>query len=191
MFMLNEISFYLLAAMTLAFAIAAMALRQLVHCALCAAAAFAGLAMIYLQLDAQFVGFAQLLVYVGAIAILIVFAVLLTRGDEVRPGGNPSSNSWTTGVLVASLLFAGIIIPILASPSLQPVAPPVASAPVKKIGELLMTQYVLPLEMVGVLLTAALLGAVVLAMRDEPEVKLQPTPVLSERHEHEEALSLR
>ena len=67
-------------------AIAAMALRQLVHCALCAAAAFAGLALIYLQLDAEFVGFAQLLVYVGAIAILIVFAVLLTRGDEVRPG---------------------------------------------------------------------------------------------------------
>ena len=88
--MLNEIAFYLIAALTVAFAVAAMTLRRLVHCALCAAAAFAGLAVIYLQLDAEFVGFAQLLVYVGAIAILIVFAVLLTRGDEVRPGSGQS-----------------------------------------------------------------------------------------------------
>ena len=68
--MLNEIAFLLCAALTLACAVAAMTLRNLVHCALCAAAAFAGLATIYLQLDAEFVGFAQFLVYVGAVAIL-------------------------------------------------------------------------------------------------------------------------
>ncbi len=61
-----RLHFILIAAFTVAFAVAAMTLRRLVHCALCAAAAFAGLAMIYLQLDAEFVGFAQLLVYVGS-----------------------------------------------------------------------------------------------------------------------------
>ena len=79
-----------------------MTLRHLVHCALCAAAAFAGLAMLYLQLDAEFVGFAQLLVYVGAIAILIVFAVLLTRGDEVCRAAGRSSPFWLAGVAVGA-----------------------------------------------------------------------------------------
>jgi NADH-quinone oxidoreductase subunit J len=167
--MLNEIAFYLIAALTLAFAVAAMSLRQLVHAALCAAAAFAGLAVIYLQLDAEFVGFAQLLVYVGAIAILIVFAVLLTRGDEVLPGGSPSSSSWIMGIASALLVLGAIAMPVLASPSLQRLAPPAPVAPVKIIGLQLMTRYVLPLEIVGVLLTAALLGAVVIALREDSE----------------------
>ncbi len=84
--MRNEIVFLLCAAVTLAGAVAAMMLRNLVHCALCAAGAFAGLAAIYLQLNAEFVGFAQLLIYVGAIAIFIVFTVLLTRGADIQPG---------------------------------------------------------------------------------------------------------
>ena len=58
-----------------------MSLRNLVHCALAMVVAFSGIAALYLQLDAQFVGFAEILVYVGAIAILIVFAILLTRSD--------------------------------------------------------------------------------------------------------------
>src|ERR1039458_2806644 len=168
--MLNEIAFYLIAGITVAFAVAAMALRQLVHCALWAAAAFAGLAVIYLQLDAEFVGFAQLLVYVGAIAILIVFAVLLTRGDEVLPGSRQSSPSWVWGVAVAMVVLAAIALPILASPTLQRLAPPSAGIPAKLtglIGVELMTHYVLPLEMIGVLLTAALLGAVVIALRED------------------------
>src|SRR5271170_3342571 len=138
--MLNEIAFLLLASLTLAGAVAAMMLRNLVHCALCAAAAFAGLAMAYLQLDAEFVGFAQLLVYVGAIAILIVFAVLLTRGDEVRPDRHQTSPSPMAGIAVAALVWAGIAMPIFTSPSLRRVAPPTAIAPVKKIGEELMTR---------------------------------------------------
>ncbi|MGD0813672.1 MAG: NADH-quinone oxidoreductase subunit J [Verrucomicrobiota bacterium] len=174
----GEIAFYLIALFTVAFAAAAMTLRRLVHCALCAAAAFAGLAMIYLQLDAEFVGFAQLLVYVGAIAILIVFAVLLTRGDEVAPGNKQSSPSWMAEVAVAVLVLAAMAIAILRSPSLHRLASPGAAAPVKRIGEELMTRYILPLEMVGVLLTGALLGAVVIAMRDESEPK-QPERVVS------------
>jgi len=187
----NEIVFYLLATMTVGFAVAAMALRQLVHCALCAALAFAGVALIYLQLDAEFAGFAQLLVYVGAIAVLIVFAVLLTRGDEIRPGNNRLSPFWTVGVLVAALVLAGIATPILTSPSLHRLAPPVAVAPVKQIGWELMTRYVLPLETVGILLTAAMLGAVVIAMRDEPEVKRQTRQPAPRRVEPVEAMSLR
>src|ERR1043166_5183188 len=74
--------FALIALLTIASAVAAMSLRNLVHCVLALTVTFAGLAAFYLQLDAQFVGFAQVLVYVGAVAILIVFALLLTRGAE-------------------------------------------------------------------------------------------------------------
>lgn len=187
--MVNDVAFYSAAVLTLVCAVAAMALRQLVHCALCAAGAFAGVAVIYLQLDAEFVGFAQLLVYVGAIAILIVFAVLLTRGDEVLPGRGPSTRAWSTGVAVALLVLVGIVLPVLSSPSLRRTPPAAVAAPVKKIGEELMTRYVLPLETIGVLLTGALMGAVVIAMRDEPEGKVEaasPRPVTPK-----EALSLR
>ena len=79
----NKITFFVTAIFSLTAAVAAMRLRNPVHCALAAALAFAGLAAIYLQLDAEFIGFAQLLIYVGAISILALFAVLLTRGMDV------------------------------------------------------------------------------------------------------------
>src|SRR5437867_7794716 len=90
------ITFIILALVTLAGAIAAMTLRHLVHCALALTVAFAGLATLFLQLDAQFVGLAQILVYIGAVAILIVFAILLTRGSE--PLQQPVvTSSWVMG----------------------------------------------------------------------------------------------
>ena len=73
-------AFYLIAALTLAGGLAAVLLKNTVHCALALTVAFAGMALLFLQLDAQFAGFAQILVYIGAVAILVVFAILLTRG---------------------------------------------------------------------------------------------------------------
>ena len=75
-------AFLILAIVTILAACAAMTLRGLVHCALALAVAFAGIGTLYLSLGAQFLGLAQLLVYVGAIAVLIVFVILLTRGGE-------------------------------------------------------------------------------------------------------------
>ena len=86
---------------------AAMGLRNLVHCALSLAVTFAGLAALYLELNAEFVGFAQILVYVGAVAILIVFAILLTRGSETAPE-KIYSPKWLIGLAVALLVF-GVI----------------------------------------------------------------------------------
>src|SRR5437762_8275161 len=97
-----EVGFIVIAALTLVSAVAAMSLRNLVHCALCLTLTFAGLAALFLQLDAQFVGFAQILIYIGAVAILIVFAILLTRSGDAS--GQPlASASWLAGLLVAVL----------------------------------------------------------------------------------------
>src|SRR5437867_814740 len=92
--------FIIAAVLTLAGAVAAMSLRNLVHCALCLIVTFAGLAALFLQLNAQFVGFAQILVYIGAVAILILFAILLTRSSEMKKiqapderGTNPANAS--------------------------------------------------------------------------------------------------
>jgi NADH-quinone oxidoreductase subunit J len=165
----HTIAFFVLAAVTLAGAICAMSLRNLVHCGLCLALTFAGLAAIYLQLSAEFVGLAQILVYVGAVAILIVFTILLTRNAEVHI--SPVSRSWTVGLVVAIIVCASLVVPMMKSPSLQRAPATTAAAPVRLIGEKLMTQYVIPLEAIALVLTAALLGAVVIAMRDEPEKK--------------------
>src|SRR5512146_3283586 len=98
------LTFALIAVVTIAAAVAALSLRNLVHCALSLTVAFAGLAAAYVQLGAQFVGFAQVLVYVGAVAILIVFAILLTRGSEPHPQPIFSS-TWLVGAGVAVAVF--------------------------------------------------------------------------------------
>lgn len=164
-----SIAFLVVALVTLASAIAAMSLRNLVHCGLCLALTFAGLAVIYLQLSAEFVGLAQILVYVGAVAILIVFTILLTRNAEVHI--SPVSRSWTVGLIVALVVCASLVLPMMKSPSLNRAPATQVKAPVQQIGEKLMTQYVIPLEAIALVLTAALLGAVVIAMRDEPAAK--------------------
>lgn len=159
-------TFAILAVLTIASAVAAMSLRNLVHCALALVATFIGLAGLYLQLDAQFVGLAQILVYVGAVAILIVFAILLTRSGE--PDSQPVfAMNWLFGALVAAIVFATVAGCVLGSRFSHREAPPVPEARVKAIGEALMTKFVLPLEVVGLLLTVAMIGAVILAMKDK------------------------
>jgi NADH:ubiquinone oxidoreductase subunit 6 (subunit J) len=161
-----SLTFIIIAVVTLFAAAAAMSLRNLVHCALSLVVALAGLAAFYLNLGAQFVGFAQILVYVGAVAILIVFAVLLTRSDAT-PNQTILTPGWISGIVVSAAVFAMLGWAILNSMGLPREMPPAPEATVKNIGDALMTRYVLPLEVIGLLLTAALIGAVIIAMKEE------------------------
>ena len=160
------LSFAIIAVLIIAAATAAMTLRNLVHSALAVAVAFGGLALAYLQLDAQFVGLTQILVYVGAVAILIVFAVLLTRGGEA-PEKSVFSASWIWGILIAVSVFGILAWSVMHSFASQREPSEKVELTVKQIGDALMTNFVLPLEVIGLLLTAALIGAVIIAMRDE------------------------
>jgi len=159
------ISFAIISIVTIAAAVAAMSLRNLIHCALALVVAFAGLAAAYLQLSAQFVGFAQILVYIGAVSILIVFAILLTRSGE-NSNESVFSKSWAAGVAVVLGVLGVLVWAITNSRAIKHELPPTPDVTVQKIGDALMTQYVLPLEVIGLLLTAALIGAVIIAMRD-------------------------
>ena len=160
------VSFAIIALLTVASAVAAMSLRNLVHCALMLMGAFAGLAALYLGLGAQFVGFAQILIYIGAVAILIVFAILLTRGSEL-PRQSIFSSTGFVGVGVAAIVFGLLSAIILSSRAVTHEFRPPPRLGVRELGEQLMSKYVLPLEVIGLLLTAALIGAVIIAMRDE------------------------
>ena len=161
-----NIVFAIIAIVTIAAGVAAMSLRNLVHCALALTVAFAGLAAVYLQLGAQFVGFTQLLVYVGAVAILIVFAILLTRGSE-PPQQPVLSSGWLMGIVVTVAVLGVLAYAIAKSSVIQSAAPAQADVTVRQIGDALMNKFVLPLEDVGLLLTAALIGAVIIAMKEE------------------------
>ncbi|MEY4387644.1 MAG: hypothetical protein RLY20_2927 [Verrucomicrobiota bacterium] len=163
--------FIILALVTLLSASAAMSLRNLVHCSLSLVVTFAGLAALYLQLHAQFVGFAQVLVYIGAVAILIVFAILLTRSGDT-PNQVVLAPGWIAGIIISAVVFAALGWAVLNSNAIAKQTPAAPDVTVKNIGDALMSKYVLPLEVMGLLLTAAMIGAVIIAMRDEhKEVK--------------------
>jgi len=159
---MNSVVFIVIAILTLAAALAAATLPKLVHAALSFALSFVGVALFYFLLGAEFVGLVQVFVYVGAVAVLIVFTILLTRrGAEEEHGFH-----WS-GALIGLAVFAGLTWAILRSTGLSVPAPTVAAITVKRIGELLMTDYVWPLQCVGLILTAALVGAMVLVMEEK------------------------
>ena len=159
---MSAAAFIVIAVFTLSGALAAACLRKLIHAALCLVLAFIGLAGFYFLLGAEFVGLVQIFVYVGAVAVLIVFTILLTRReDEETSGFN------LPGALVALAVFAGLAWTILKTSSVSIVAPAIEAVTIKRIGEVLMTNYVWPLQCIGLLLTAALIGALVLVMEEK------------------------
>src|SRR6266850_1369387 len=127
---MNIAAFVFIAVFTLAGALAAACLRKLIHAALCLVIAFLGLAAFYFLLGAEFVGLVQVFVYVGAVAVLIVFTILLTRRDAENTRGP----NWS-GMVIAMAVFGGLLWAILRTPSLSIAALPIGALTVKRIGE--------------------------------------------------------
>ena len=158
---MNSITFIIISVFTLAGALAAATLPNLMHAAFCLVLALLGLASFFFLLGAEFVGLALVFIYIGAVAVLIVFTILLTRRDSNEHYGI----NWS-GVLIALAVLAGLTWAVLKTPSLSVVPPHIWVLTVKQIGQALMTGYVWPLQCVGLLLTAALIGALVLVMEE-------------------------
>jgi NADH-quinone oxidoreductase subunit J len=146
---------------TLAAALAAATLPNLMHAAFCLVLALLGLASFFFMLGAEFVGLALVFIYIGAVAVLIVFTILLTRSDSKEHLGI----NWS-GVLIALAVFSGLTWAILRTQSVSIVPPHIRVLTIKQIGQTLMTGYVWPLQCVGLLLTAALIGALVLVIEE-------------------------
>jgi NADH:ubiquinone oxidoreductase subunit 6 (subunit J) len=159
---MNSAAFFFIAVLTLSAALAAACLRQLIHAALSFALALVGVAAFYFWLGAEFVGLVQVFVYVGAVAVLIVFTILLTPHDPEKVRGF----NWS-GVIIALAVFASLLWAIMKTSAVAVSAAPLAPLTVRQIGEALMSDYVWPLQGVGVLLTAALIGALVLVLEEK------------------------
>jgi NADH-quinone oxidoreductase subunit J len=159
---MNLVAFTLIAIVTLAGALAAALLPKLIHAALSLVVTFLGIAAFFFLLGAEFVGLVQVFVNVGAVAVLIVFTILLTRRDAEKD----HSFNWG-GVFVAMAVFAGLVWTIFRTQSLSVAAVQIEPLTVKRIGEILMTDFVWPLQCVGLVLTAALIGALVLVMEEK------------------------
>jgi len=157
----------LLALVVLAGAAVAMALRDLIHSALCLVLAWTGIALFYLWAGAEFLAFAQVLIYVGAVSMVVLFAVLLTRrGPGAEQNGGAAGRiaaGVITGVLAAGVLGHAILHAGLAA---APAAAPVPALTVRRLGGLLMETHAGALLVAGAILTVALIGAVVIAATD-------------------------
>ena len=164
-----------IAILTLAAAATALALRNLIHSALWLVLAWSGVAAFYLWAGAEFLAFAQVLIYVGAISVVVLFAVLLTRRLSGADGGRPPAAAGRavagvlTGAVVAGVLGRAVLNAKLAAP---PPAAPVLT--VRQLGGQLMGAHAGALLAVGVILTAALIGAVVIAAADADRGREDP-----------------
>lgn len=160
----------ILAVVLLGSAAAAMLSRNLIHSALLLVGAWAGLAAFYLWAGAEFVAFAQVLVYVGAVSMVVLFAVLLTRQGATAAPVELDSVKRLLGGLITAGGVAGVLIgAVLGTPMPLPAHAAPASISVKQLGLQLMGPHAAALLIVGVLLTVALLGAVIIAAIDKPE----------------------
>src|SRR5262249_13167854 len=159
---MNSAAFILIAIFTLAAALAAATLPKLMHAALSFVVTLVGIPAFFFLLGAEFVGMALVFIYIGAVAVLIVFTILLTRRDT----GKGHGFNWA-GAIIAVAIFGGLTWAILKTQSLAIGAPHTPALTVKRIGVALMTAYVWPLQCIGLLLTAALIGPLILVLEEK------------------------
>jgi NADH-quinone oxidoreductase subunit J len=162
----EQIIFLIVGAATLLSALMVVTKRNLVHAALWLVATLFGVAIIYTLLNAGFLAVVQVVVYIGAIAILFIFAVMLTRRQAADTGASVNKN-WWAGALMAVGTFAGLAFLLQSWSGFSKTAATIPSGfdAVSQLGDALTSPagYVLPFEVASVLLLAALVGAVYLA----------------------------
>ncbi|MBI2758231.1 MAG: NADH-quinone oxidoreductase subunit J [Chloroflexi bacterium] len=162
----QQIIFLIVAIVTIGSALMVVASRNLVHAALWLVSTLFGVAIIYALLNAGFLAVVQVVVYIGAIATLFIFAVMLTRRDQLE-GGVQLNRGWWLGVLIAVLAFGGLVGMFQSWSGFSKTAADIPSGfdAVGQLGSALTSPagFVLPFEVASVLLLAALVGAVYIA----------------------------
>lgn len=157
------VAFFLLAIIIISGAIFMISMEKVVHMVVSLAATFIGLAGMYVLLQAEFVAVVQVLIYAGAVTILMIFGIMMTRHDQTEE--KPRASAHQILLAAGSIGLFGIL--FYAIRNAQFPAEVGASAPTTaEIGELLFTQHVIPFELVSVMLTVAFIGAIIIAKRE-------------------------
>ena len=162
----GEIAFWILSAVAVLGALVAVRKRNLIHGVFALLVFFAGLSGLFLLLLAEFIAAVQVLVYIGAVGILLLFAIMLTERVAGDDGRRMTSRGSFWGLVVAAAVF----VVLLLQAAIQQLPPPkaaqemqVITPSVEELGKKLMDPYVVTLEVLALLLTAALIGAVTAA----------------------------
>jgi NADH-quinone oxidoreductase subunit J len=176
--MVAAIAFYVLAFIAVASAIGVIAARNPVHSVLFLILTFFNAAGLFVLLGAEFLAMLLVVVYVGAVAVLFLFVVMMLDVDfvELKQG---FLSYLPIGLIVALLLFGELV--LVANASLSAHGAPIALAPegqaqvtnAEQIGQVLYTDYLLLFQMAGLILLVAMIGAIVLTLRHRPGVKKQ------------------
>jgi NADH-quinone oxidoreductase subunit J len=161
-----QVLFILSAAVILGSALMVVTVRNLIHAALWLIVTLFGVAVLYAMLNASFLALVQVVVYIGAIAILFIFAVMLTR-KEMRDRGPQLNKTWWLAGIIGLLTFGGLAWLLTNWSGFWKTAGaiPAGADTMRDLGVALVSPnaYVLPFEVASVLLLAALIGAVYLA----------------------------
>lgn len=164
---LPQIWFYLFGAGIIVFALGVALSKNIVHCCMCMGITFMGVAAIYVLLEATFLAAVQVLIYVGAVTVLILFAILLS---QKHLGGKPipqhNSQSIPGAVLCAFIAWCIISavtgVCCVGNSAYETVIP----GGVREIGMALLTWYVVPFEIASLVLLVAMIGSIIIARRD-------------------------
>lgn len=161
----QEVVFWLLAVGMTAAALRVVTATNVVHAALYLVGTLVGAAILFLLLLAEFVAWAQILVYVGAIVVLMLFGLMLTKAP-IGPGRFDNDQRWLAAVAAVVVFAVTSWISVRAFEGRTIEFAREEGTTTASLGELIFSAYVLPFELVSVLLLAALVGAVVIARRD-------------------------
>lgn len=172
---IGTVAFYVIAIVLVGSSLAVVLLRNIVHAALFLALVFGAAAGVYVLLNAEFIAIVQILIYAGAVTILVLFAIMLTQNAMSRGSSPFGSQTWLAG-LIAAALCAGLIFTVGggAMVSGSPDSPVNllngGAGTVARIGQLLYSpfsySYVLPFEVASVVLLAAIIGAIIMGRED-------------------------
>ncbi len=174
--MIALLAFYLFATLTIASAVAVIFARNPVHSVLWLILAFFNAAGLMLLAGAEFIALLLVIVYVGAVAVLFLFVVMMLNIDfaALRSG---FTRNLPFGIIIALVLLAEILIAVSAwkvGPGISGAAPPESAQPnIVALGELLYTRYLFPFELAGLVLLVAMIGAIVLTHRSRGDSRGQ------------------
>jgi NADH-quinone oxidoreductase subunit J len=165
----QDVAFWIIAVAMCAAAVGVVRTSNIVHAALFLVVVLGGAAAMYIVLVAEFVAWVQVLIYIGAVVILFLFGIMLTRAPMSDEGGR-LDNDQRFGAVVVGLFLFGVLTALLVDAfggkEIKFGRALVEQGSTANVGDALFRDYLVPFELVSMLLLAALVGAVVLARRD-------------------------
>ena len=161
-----EVVFYVLAGLSIAAAIGVVTVPNVVHAALFLILTLLGVAGFYILLSSEFLALVQILIYAGTVSILMLLALMLTRGAEQNLPSVPSGGQWPLGLGVATVLAIALLTAVLDSDWPRDTGQ-VTLVNLDTLAHVLFREWLLPFEVVSIVLLVALVGAVILSHEDE------------------------